>query len=83
MVNKINELCEKYYSNIVDIRHELHKNPEVGYEEFKTSNLVADTLKNLGIEVQTNVAKTGVIGLIKVNTLERQFYLELIWMLLE
>lgn len=65
MVNKINKLYEKYYSNIVDIRHELHRNPEVGYAEFKTSKLVANTLKNLGIEVQTNVAKTGVIGLIK------------------
>jgi len=39
MVNKINELCEKYYDKIVEIRHHLHMYPEVGYEEFNTSNL--------------------------------------------
>lgn len=65
MINRINELCEKYYSNIVGIRHELHMHPEVGYAEFKTSKLIADTLTDLGIEVKTNVAKTGVVGLIK------------------
>ena len=61
MINRINELCEKYYSNIVSIRHELHMHPEVGYAEFKTSKLIADTLTDLRIEVQTNVAKTGVV----------------------
>lgn len=65
MINKINELCEKYYSRIVEIRHEIHMHPEVGYKEFKTSQLVCDELRKLGIEVQTNIAKTGVIGLIK------------------
>lgn len=65
MLTKINNLCEKYYTQIVNIRHQLHMYPEVGYQEFKTSKLISDTLTNLGIEVQTNVAKTGVVGLIK------------------
>lgn len=49
MINKINDLCKKYYSNIVDIRHKLHRNPEIGYAEFKTSKLAADTLTNICI----------------------------------
>ena len=65
MVNKINELCEKYYDKIVEIRHHLHMYPEVGYEEFNTSKLVYNELKNLNLEVKTNVAKTGIIALLK------------------
>lgn len=65
MINRINELCEKHYHRIVEIRHQIHMYPEVGYEEFKTSQLVVDELTKLGIEVKTNIAKTGVIGLIK------------------
>ena len=40
-------------------------NPELGYEEFETSKLVAQKLNEYGIEIKTGVAKTGVIGLIK------------------
>ena len=65
MINQINELCEKYYDRIVEIRHELHMHPEVGYEEFYTSQLVADELSKLNLEVKTNVAKTGVIALLR------------------
>ncbi|WP_312287948.1 M20 metallopeptidase family protein [Terrisporobacter sp.] len=65
MVNKINELCEKYYDKIVEIRHQLHMYPEVGYEEHNTSKLVYNELKNLNLDVKNNVAKTGVIALLK------------------
>ena len=49
MINKINDICKKYYSNIVDIRHKLHRNPEIGYAKFKISKLAADTLTNICI----------------------------------
>ena len=39
--------------------------PEVGFEEYETSKLIASELEKLGIEVTKNVAKTGVVGLIK------------------
>ena len=65
MVNKINELCEKYYEEIVRIRHQLHMYPELGYSEFKTSELVATELKKLNLEVKQNVAKTGVVALLR------------------
>ena len=65
MTNIIINLCEKYYERMVQIRHQLHMYPEVGYEEFKTSSLIADELRKLNFEVQTNVAKTGVVALLK------------------
>lgn len=46
-------------------RHHLHQNPELGFEEHNTSNLVVDVLTSLGIEVYTGLAKTGVVGILK------------------
>ena len=43
MINKINNLCDEFYEKIVDIRPKIHMYTEVGYEEFKTSKLIADT----------------------------------------
>jgi amidohydrolase len=44
---------------------DLHQNPELGLEEVRTSALVASHLNSLGIETQTGVAKTGVVGLLR------------------
>lgn len=62
---KINEIAKKYEQKVIELRELIHMYPENGFEEYKTSKLVADTLTELGIEVQTGVAKTGVVGLIK------------------
>ena len=48
----------------IKIRRDIHKNPELGFQEFKTSELIYNTLKELGYEVSI-VAKTGVVGLIR------------------
>ena len=47
---------------IIDIRRELHKHPELMYEEVKTSALVRRELDKLGIEYQSPIAKTGVLA---------------------
>jgi IAA-amino acid hydrolase len=47
---------------IVDIRHQLHRYPELMYEEVKTSQLVRDTLDELGISYQSGIAETGVVA---------------------
>ena len=47
---------------IIDIRRELHKHPELMYEEIKTSALVRRELDNLGITYQSPIAKTGVLA---------------------
>ncbi len=49
---------------IVAWRRDIHRYPETSFQEFRTSRLVADTLSELGIEVQTGVGKTGVVGYI-------------------
>jgi len=57
----------KIESKVVDWRREIHQNPELGNREFKTAEKIANHLKSLGIEVQTGVAHTGVVGLLKGN----------------
>ena len=47
---------------VVTWRRDVHQNPELGNREVRTAKLVADHLRSLGIEVQTGVAHTGVVG---------------------
>jgi amidohydrolase len=50
---------------VIALRHQIHQHPELGNREFETSKLVANRLRSLGLEVQTGVARTGVIGILK------------------
>ncbi|WP_024480899.1 amidohydrolase [Cellulophaga baltica] len=53
---------------VIDWRRDFHQYPELSNREFKTAEKIAKHLKSLGIEVQTGVAKTGVVGVLKGNT---------------
>jgi len=46
-------------------RRDLHQHPELGNREFRTAGIVAKHLEELGLEVHTKVAHTGVVGLLK------------------
>lgn len=50
---------------MIEARHQIHQNPELGYEEVATSKLVAEKLEAMGLEVTTGVAKTGVVAILK------------------
>ena len=50
---------------VVAWRRDIRANPELSNREFRTSALVAEHLQSLGIEVQTGVAHTGVVGILK------------------
>ena len=54
-------------NKVIEWRRDIHQNPELGNREFKTAEKIASHLKSLGIEVQTGVAHTGVVGLLKGN----------------
>ena len=51
-------------SKLIAWRRDIHEHPELGDQEIRTSRLVADHLRSLGLEVTTGVARTGVIGLL-------------------
>lgn len=46
-------------------RRDFHQHPELGYEEIRTSGIVAQELNALGLEVQTGIGKTGVVGILE------------------
>ena len=50
---------------VVAWRRDIHQNPELGNREVRTARLVAEHLRALGMEVQTGVAHTGVVGVLK------------------
>lgn len=47
---------------LVDWRRDLHRHPEMAFEETRTAQIVADTLRQLGLVVQSGIGKTGVVG---------------------
>ena len=66
ILEKIKELAKKYSEEYIEVRHHLHANPELSYQEFETSAFVQRKLAELGIPFEIK-AKTGVIGLIKAK----------------
>lgn len=47
------------------LRRDFHRHPELGFEEKRTAGIVAQRLADLGLEVRTGVAETGVVGILK------------------
>lgn len=63
----IQQESTKIEQKVIDWRRDIHEHPELGNREVRTAALVAKHLKSLGIEVQTNVGVTGVVGVLKGN----------------
>lgn len=58
ILNKAEALAPK----LVEIRRQIHRHPEFGFEEFETAKLVCRTLDQVGIRYRAGVARTGVIA---------------------
>ena len=50
---------------LIEFRRHIHQHPELGNQEANTSAYVADHLRQLGLEVHTGIARTGVVGILK------------------
>ncbi|PKB15585.1 amidohydrolase [Flavobacterium sp. 5] len=57
--------ADKIEPKVIDWRHDIHQNPELGNREVRTAALIAKHLQSLGIEVKTGVGITGVVGILK------------------
>jgi len=66
MLQQIKALANQYAAEFIEVRHHLHANPELSYQEFETSKFIQEKLKAFGIPFEIK-ATTGVIGLIKGN----------------
>lgn len=53
------------FSDLTALRRDLHRHPELGFEERRTAGIVAARLETLGLEVETGIAETGVVGTLR------------------
>lgn len=65
ITKQIKALSDKFYEEVVDIRHEIHMHPEIGFEEVNTARLVTETLDKYNIPYTSGIAKTGVLGILE------------------
>jgi amidohydrolase len=56
------ERAKELQGKLINYRHDFHKNPEVGFHEYRTSDKVSEVLAMLGCRVHKNVGKTGVVA---------------------
>lgn len=63
--SKVDKQSKEIEAKMIEWRRDIHKNPELSNREVKTAAKVAEHLKSLGIEVQTGIAHTGVVGILK------------------
>ncbi|WP_062055236.1 amidohydrolase [Aquimarina longa] len=66
--SEINKSAIQVESKVIEWRRDFHQNPELSNREFKTAKKIAKHLKSLGLEVTENVAKTGVVAILKGKT---------------
>ena len=62
---KVRERAASIENKLIAWRRDIHQHPELGDQENRTSRLVAEHLRNLGMEVRTGIARTGVVGVLK------------------
>lgn len=66
------EAIRAHEAEMVDIRHQIHANPELGFEEHATSDIVASRLERWGWEVHRGLGGTGVVGTLRAGTSTRR-----------
>ena len=62
--NSLDKEIDSLMEKVIEWRHDIHENPELGNREFRTAKKVADHLTLLGMDVETGIAHTGVVGLL-------------------
>ena len=68
---RIIERIEGYHEDLTSWRRDIHAHPELGFEEHRTSNLVAEKLAQFGYEVFRGIGRTGVVGRLRAGTSSR------------
>jgi hippurate hydrolase len=62
---------EEFHDDLVNWRHDIHAHPELGFEERRTSDLVAEKLTGFGCEVHRGIGRTGVVGRLRIGNSSR------------
>ncbi|MBC8045029.1 MAG: amidohydrolase [Rhizobacter sp.] len=60
--SRIRRETDSIFGELVELRRDFHRHPELAFEEHRTAKIIADYLSALGLEVKTGVAQTGVVA---------------------
>lgn len=58
----MNLVTDKLFQHMVSLRRQIHKHPELGYHEENTANIIIEELNKLGIDSNTGIGNTGIVG---------------------
>ena len=67
MINKIKQLSETIFDEVVAIRRYMHQNPELSFKEHKTSAYIKSVLTSWGVSFTEDIADTGIVVLLEGN----------------
>ncbi|MCP4459717.1 MAG: amidohydrolase [Cytophagales bacterium] len=67
-IGRIKSLSESYFEDIQAMRHHIHSNPELSFQEFKTADFIEGKLRDIGIMNLERQATTGVVCILEGNT---------------
>ncbi len=65
MAPDISPSVKEISEDAIDVRRDIHKHPELGFEEERTAGIVSERLADYGLEVTEGVAETGVVGILE------------------
>ena len=66
------ERIAAFHGDMTAWRHDIHAHPELGFEEQRTSDLVAEKLEQFGCEVHRGIGETGLVGTLRVACPKKQ-----------
>jgi carboxypeptidase Ss1 len=67
LAQEILDHAKKVHDYVIRMRRDFHRYPETGFAETRTAGIIAEELKRLGLQVQTDIAKTGVVATLQVD----------------
>ena len=59
------------HDELIEIRHDIHRHPEIAFEEVRTADIVAEKLASWGLDVHRGLGKTGVVGTLRAGDSNR------------
>ena len=61
----VKDLVHSYEEQLKEIRHHLHENPELSFEEYRTAEYIRKALESMGIALQDGITGTSTVGILK------------------
>lgn len=77
--DRVAKKIRAYLDEIIAFRRELHQNPELAFQEKRTSNLVVSYLASFGYQVEHGIAGTGIVASLKKGVAAVSSVFALIW----